>query len=64
MQKFLPARQPAGSTLVVSASNSAASRSSSHGGFDNDLQTMDSLLRLILGSASFRGFKAEEMKGY
>ncbi|MDT4834779.1 hypothetical protein FQZ97_684290 [compost metagenome] len=64
MQKFLPPRQPAGSTLVVAATSSPDSRSTSHGGFDNDLQTMDSLLQLVLGSGSFRGFKAEELKGY
>lgn len=64
MQKFQPPQQPPGSTLVVADTGSPASRSTSHGGFDNDLQTMNSLLRLLLGGGNFRGFKAEELKGY
>ncbi len=64
MQKFLPPQQPSGSTLVVADTRNPLSRSTSHGGFDNDLQSMDSLLRLVLGGGSFRGFKADELKGY
>ncbi|MDE3739538.1 C1 family peptidase [Metapseudomonas resinovorans] len=64
MQKFQPAQQPPGSTLVVASTSGPASRSTSHGGFDNDLQTMDHLLRVVLGSGGFRGFKVDELKGY
>jgi hypothetical protein len=40
--------------------------SSSHGGFDNDLPTMNSLLEIVTGAKPEPGkeFKAEEMKGY
>jgi len=44
--------------------DSSQSASSSHGGFDNDLATMNGLLRLILGRAPEKPFTEDEMKGY
>ena len=40
--------------------------SQSHGGFDNDPATMNSMMRLIVGSKAkkFEGFNDEELKGY
>jgi hypothetical protein len=37
--------------------------SASHGGFDNDPATMNSMLKVIVGSA-FKAFKDEELTGY
>lgn len=39
-------------------------RSTSHGGFDNDLATMNTMLSLVLGTNSEKPFKEEDMKGY
>jgi hypothetical protein len=39
-------------------------QSTSHGGFDNDLPTMNSALRLILGTQKFSKFRKEEIQGY
>jgi hypothetical protein len=60
--KYKP--QPSGSTLVIASSASAQSSSRSHGGFDNDLPSMNNLLQTVLGSGVKRLFKDEEMKGY
>lgn len=64
MEVFQPARQPKNSTLVVASSASAQSSSRSHGGFDNDLSSMNNLLQTVLGSEVRRLFKDEEMQGY
>lgn len=64
MEKFQPKQQPANSTLVVASSASAQSTSRSHGGFDNDVPSMNNLLQTVLGSAVKRLFKDEDMKGY
>jgi hypothetical protein len=46
-------------------SHPAWTKADSHGGFDNDLETMNSLLKLILGAdPGEKGFKAEHLKGY
>ncbi|MBX9902801.1 MAG: C1 family peptidase [Burkholderiales bacterium] len=46
-------------------SHPAWTKADSHGSFDNDLATMNSLLKLILGAdPGEKGFKAEHMKGY
>lgn len=37
--------------------------SSSHGGFDNDPATMNSMMEAIVGS-TFKKFKSEELTGY
>ncbi len=39
-------------------------RSTSHGGFDNDLWTMNSILRRILGKEPSQPFLEKEMKGF
>ena len=43
--------------------NHAKTASSSHGGFDNDPATMNSMMEAIVGSA-FKKFKSEELTGY
>ncbi|MGY4533499.1 hypothetical protein ACVW0Y_002631 [Pseudomonas sp. TE3786] len=60
--KYLP--QPAGSTLLIASSASAQSSSRSHGGFDNDVPSMNNLLQTVVGSGVKRLFKDEDMKGY
>ena len=37
--------------------------STSHGGFDNDLATMNTMLKIILGANSTRPFLKEELGG-
>ncbi|WP_054699212.1 hypothetical protein [Desulfosarcina cetonica] len=39
-------------------------RSTSHGGFDNDFRTMNSILKRILGKTPPKPFKEHEMEGY
>jgi hypothetical protein len=64
MARFHRAPQPPDSQLFLAGRDSLWSRSTSHGGFDNDLHTMNGLLALMLGTNDFRRFKAEEMQGY
>jgi len=64
MARFHTGPQPPASTLYIAGRNSAWSGSASHGGFDNDAATMNSLLQLILGMPAVRRFKEEELKGY
>lgn len=45
-------------------SKGQVTRSTTHGGFDNDVYTMNSLLKRILGTAPAQPFTAAEMKGY
>ncbi len=44
--------------------NSDRTRSRSHGGFDNDLATMNSMLRIVLGATPTRAFVAAELTRY
>jgi hypothetical protein len=46
--------------------NANATASTSHGGFDNDAKTMNSMLQLVLGTgnALTRGFTSNELSGY
>ncbi|NQV69111.1 MAG: C1 family peptidase [Pseudohongiella sp.] len=50
--------------IVYSNGKTGSTRSESHGGFDNDVNTMNSLLKRILGKAPSLPFAKEEMKGY
>jgi hypothetical protein len=45
-------------------SKGSVTRSTTHGGFDNDVFTMNSLLARILGAPPVKPFTAAEMKGY
>lgn len=54
----------AGLNLIYANSRSKVSRSSTHGGFDNDRHTLNSMLAAILGAAPKEPFTAEEMEGY
>lgn len=42
----------------------SVTRSTTHGGFDNDVYTMNSVLKRMLGAAPARPFTVSEMKGY
>ena len=53
-----------GLNFHVSDGQSGRTRSTSHGGFDNDVHTMNALLKRILGTAPERPFTEQEMKGY
>ena len=50
--------------FYTSKASSNVSRSTSHGGFDNDKYTMNSLLKRILGTEPQNPFLDNEMKGY
>jgi hypothetical protein len=39
-------------------------RSTSHGGFDNDVRTMNSIMARVLSKKPPKPFTEEEMKGY
>lgn len=45
-------------------SRGSVTRSTTHGGFDNDVHTMNSILTRMLGAAPALPFSAAEMKGY
>jgi hypothetical protein len=46
----------------VEGGKSGTSRSSSHGGFDNDPDTLNSVLRRILGREPQREFKTRDLQ--
>jgi hypothetical protein len=50
--------------LIYSNGRGAVTRSQSHGGFDNDSYTMNSLLKRILNAAPKQPFNDDEMTGY
>ena len=57
-------RNRAGLNFIYSNGRGSVTRSTSHGGFDNDEFTLNSLLTGILGQAPARPFTAAEMKGF
>ena len=44
--------------------NPGKTSSRSHGGFDNDLTTMNNMLEIVLGATSNKGFERTELEGY
>jgi len=65
MQRYSKAlRNRAGLNFIYSNGRGNVTRSTSHGGFDNDEFTLNSLLTGILGHAPPEPFTAAEMKGY
>jgi hypothetical protein len=54
----------AGLNLIYSDGRGKVTRSKTHGGFDNDEYTLNSMLTTILGKAPAEPFRAEEMTGY
>ncbi|MCK4679624.1 hypothetical protein KAT82_00730, partial [bacterium] len=46
------------------ASGQRKTTSTSHGGFDNDLATMNSMLAVVLGAAPSEGFTEADLTGY
>lgn len=65
MEKY-SSRLEAHKALKISYSDGKKgnTRSTSHGGFDNDMHTMNNLLQRILGAAPKYPFTEKEMKGY
>ncbi|BAO45243.1 C1 family peptidase [Thiolapillus brandeum] len=64
MQKFSPGMTPVGDLPRIHYSNGATgniTRSTSHGGFDNDVYTMNHILRRVLGEAPARPFVADDL---
>lgn len=53
-----------GLDLIYSNGRQGRSRSTSHGGFDNDVHTMNDVLKTILGHPAKKGFTPKEMRGY
>ena len=53
-----------GLKLIYSNGRGKVTRSESHGGFDNDTHTMNSLLKRVLNGAPKDPFNDQEMKGY
>ena len=53
-----------GLKLIYSNGNGKVTRSESHGGFDNDTHTMNSLLKRVLKVEPKKPFNDQEMKGY
>ena len=53
-----------GLELVYSNEQRGRSRSTSHGGFDNDKHTMNDVLKAILGRPAKKPFESKEMRGY
>lgn len=53
-----------GVEFVYAKEGSNQSASTSHGGFDNDLATMNGVMRLILGRVPDKPFTADELEGY
>ena len=47
--------------LIYSDNNSKESRSEKHGGFDNDVHSMNSVLKSVLGKTPKRPFKPEDL---
>lgn len=72
MEKYLPPTLDAMKALGIdhkarhynTRDHGDMTRSSSHGGFDNDPATMNALLRLVLGVHPARPFAKEDLSGY
>ena len=60
--KRLPSKP--GQMFVYSNGRQGRSTSRSHGGFDNDIRTMNDILKTILGRKPPKPFSPEEMEGY
>ncbi len=65
MQKYSKALDGTkGLNMIYSNGRGTVTRSQSHGGFDNDTYTMNSLLKRVLKGRPKKPFNDEEMKGY
>jgi hypothetical protein len=72
MEKYMPDTLKALRQLKIdnkvfhynTRANTNMTTSKSHGGFDNDLATMNSMLRLVLGAKPSRPFTKTELSGY
>ncbi len=53
-----------GMSIHYSNGKKGVTTSTSHGGFDNDVKTMNTIMSQILGKAPAKPFTKEEMKGY
>ena len=65
MQNFSKALEgPKGLNIIYSNGRGTVTRSQTHGGFDNDTATMNSLLKRLLNGRPKKPFNDEEMKDY
>ncbi|MDU0919638.1 C1 family peptidase [Raoultella ornithinolytica] len=55
---------PKGNNLIIYHSQSNETKSTSHGGFDNDLSTMTTILKCIKGGALSHPPREDDMTGY
>jgi hypothetical protein len=53
-----------GMSIHYSDGKKGVTTSTSHGGFDNDVKTMNTIMKQILGKAPAKPFTENEMKGY
>ncbi|MEA1921744.1 MAG: hypothetical protein U9N63_03730 [Pseudomonadota bacterium] len=53
-----------GMSIHYSNGKKGVTTSTSHGGFDNDAGTMNTIMARILGKALVKLFAGKEMKGY
>lgn len=62
MQKF--SKDISGPKFFYSGIKNSVTKSTSHGGFDNDHHTLNHMMKTILGRAPKKPFTRDEMKGY
>jgi hypothetical protein len=65
MRRYSKLLEPrTGLNLIYSTGRGKVTRATTHGGFDNDEYTLNSMLTSILGAPPAQPFRAEEMEGY
>jgi hypothetical protein len=62
MQKY--SKEITGPNFFYSGNKNSITKSTSHGGFDNDPDTLNHMMKNILGKAPKKPFTSDEMKGY
>lgn len=62
MEKY--SKRLSGPDIYYSNGKKSVTRSTSHGGFDNDPATLNHILKTILGKQPAKPFMADEMEGY
>ena len=57
-------RAPGLDLIISKGAKKARTSSTTHGGFDNDANTMNSVMKRILGAAPPLPFKSDELTGF
>jgi len=60
----LHSKNVVGPNFIYSNGSSGKTLSTSHGGFDNDIHTMNAILETVLGAPPEHPFLKSEMEGY